>query len=220
MAKRKTKKRIKEDLEALKRGEFVPQRQCRYSPRFIQVARTLSAAGIDSNVQLASYFNVDESTVRSWRNKDPAFNAAIETGCMEMVAECTHRMLTFSREGSETATRYLLDRRADGFKPKQQLDHVSNGNTLKALLAEHGAMSMQEARERGLIYDAEDGPLLDDVEYEEAPYEADGDPEPLDEFDEDGRPAKPARRLNGHHAGKGWQEEDMDDLRRRGLIRD
>lgn len=137
----------------LRDGEYVPKNERFYRKSFIRVARTLSAAGINTNAALARHFYVSETTIGRWRKQDPAFDAAILNGEDDLAAECTERMLEFSRQGSETATRYLLDRRAEAFKPKAALDHTSNGETLSALLAQHGAMSDKEAIDKGLIID-------------------------------------------------------------------
>ena len=84
----------------------------------------------------------------------------------------------------DASNRYWNDRRNPVFMPKSKHDHVSNGQTLKALLAEHGEMDMDEARERGLIIDADE---YEDISgREDAQLEYD-ETEDHDEFDEDGR---------------------------------
>jgi transposase-like protein len=130
-------------------------RRSKWRPVFIRLAREYSRAGVTSERALARQFAVDGGTIRYWRLQYPAFDAAIRSGEEDLAVECTSRMLDFSREGSETATRYLLDRRVEAFKPKAAMDHTSNGETLSALLAQHGAMSDKEAIDKGLIIDHE-----------------------------------------------------------------
>lgn len=147
---------LKQNLEALKRGEFVPRLQRRYHKSFIRVARVLSAAGVTTNVELAAHFGVVESTIRDWRKKDPAFDQAVLGGHSELIMNLTDEAVRLALEDKDpTMIRYLLDRRADAFKPKTSLDHTSNGETLSALLAQHGAMSDKEAIDKGLIIDHE-----------------------------------------------------------------
>jgi hypothetical protein len=147
---------LKQNVEALRRGEYVPKRECRYRKSFIRVARVLSAAGVTSNVELAAHFGVGESTIRDWRKKDPDFAHAIIGGHSEMVANLTDEAVHMALiDKDPQMIRYLLDRRADAFKPKAAMDHTSNGETLSALLAQHGAMSDKEAIDKGLIIDHE-----------------------------------------------------------------
>lgn len=145
----------------LRHGEYVPKSRRIYRKSFIRVARTLSAAGINTNAAFARHFGVSDDTIANWRKLDLAFDSAILNGEDDLAAECTERMLKFSRDGSETATRYLLDRRAEAFKPKSAVDHTSNGETLSALLAQHGEMSDKEAVDKGLI--------IDEIEESESP---------------------------------------------------
>lgn len=148
MAKRVTDQRL--TLEEMANQSKI---RCKWRPVFIRLAREYSRAGVTSERALGRLFNVDGGTIRYWRANYPAFDAAIRSGEDDLAVECTSRMLDFSREGSETATRYLLDRRVEAFKPKTSLDHTSNGETLSALLAQHGEMSDKEAIDKGLIID-------------------------------------------------------------------
>lgn len=148
------KRVIDQPLTAEERASL-PQRKRKWRPVFVRMARDYARAGITSHASLSRLFNVSENCVAQWRERYPAFDAAIRSGEDDLAVECTSRMLDFSREGSETATRYLLDRRVEAFKPKTALDHTTNGETLTALLAQHGAMSDKEAIDKGLIIEHE-----------------------------------------------------------------
>lgn len=149
-----TKRLIDQGL-TLEEQAYLPRGKGKWHPRNIRLARDYSRAGITTDSALGRLLGVTQQCIGKWRSQYPAFDAAILSGADDLAVECTSRMLDFSREGSETATRYLLDRRVDAFKPKTSLDHTSNGETLSALLAQHGAMSDKEAIDKGLIIDHE-----------------------------------------------------------------
>ena len=142
-------------LTLIEKASLPRSAKSKWRPAFIRLAREYSRAGITSNRQIARLLGVNIATIAKWRAEYPAFDSSIDGGEDELAIECTSRMLELSRGGSETATRYLLDRRVESFKPKSGVDHTSNGETLSALLAQQAEMSDKEALEKGLIIDDE-----------------------------------------------------------------
>ena len=144
---------------------------------YIGRVRDAAAGGLTSNSDIGRLCGgVSGATVMGWRNKYAKFDAACATALDSLIMECGNRMLQFSREGSESATRYILDRLAPAFKPKQDLNVNADRNTLKELLAEH--MSDESAREQGLIIDAEYQPIDDEeilLDYGEYEYYGEDD---------------------------------------------
>lgn len=153
MGRHKEKDAIKQKVAMLRDGEYVPKQDRIYRKSFIRIARTLSAAGINSNAAFARHFGVHESTVARWRKQDPAFDSAILNGAEEFIVECTQIVQDAIRNGDSRLAFDALKVRGEAWKPKTSLDHTSNGETLSALLAQHGAMSDKEAIDKGLIID-------------------------------------------------------------------
>lgn len=160
---------------------------------YIAAVERMAIGGYSTNAEIASVLGKTEQTISRWRRAVPRFNAACEQTLM--LANCEVANFTFQRaREDDTMARYWNDRRNPAFMPKAKHDHVSNGNTLKALLAEHGHMDEDEARERGLIIDAEDWQEVrggEDAGHARlAPGEAYDEADELDDYDEDGRPLR------------------------------
>jgi hypothetical protein len=152
---------------------------------YIGVVRGLVLSGYTTNAEIASVLRKTEAQVKKWRQAVPAFNEACEMTLIQANVMTTN--YAFKRANEDDASnRYWNDRRNPAFMPKQKVDHTSNGNTLAALLAEHGRMDMDEARDRGLIIDAEDFEEIHD----RTDAIAYSDEEELDEYDEDGQPLR------------------------------
>lgn len=157
---------------------------------YIMRVREMAISGVTSNAEIAERLGVFEKDVRDWRQKIPKFDRE----CRVAVSEANQVVANFAYRRAcedDTMARWWLDRRHPEFMPKQKLDHTSNGNTLKDLLAEHGAMDEEEARERGLIYDGDDEsiPLGAEDECEETETEFNAEAG-LDDYDEDGQPIR------------------------------
>ncbi len=122
---------------------------------FMDNVKLAAAAGYTTNEEIGLYCcdGAAASTVTGWRNKYPHFDKLCRTALAHMGMELTGRMLQFSREGSESATKFLLERRVDAFKPKQEITHRGN-SALQTLLANR--MSESEALDRGLLIEVDD----------------------------------------------------------------
>lgn len=123
----------------------------RYS--FVDIARTMSAAGFTTNADLGPRFGVSATTIGRWKQRFPDFAAAIEGGHAEMVDELTHRMLALSREGSESATRFLLERRVPTFQPSAKVAVTGKVEGLGEMLSRR--MSEDELKAAGILTDEE-----------------------------------------------------------------
>lgn len=125
--------------------------------KFIEVARTLSAADITTDRELAVRFGVTHTTIARWREAYPEFQAAISQGAMQLVEECTQLMLDHARGGSEAAARFLLERRAAAFQPKSQLDIQAHVTTLDETLRRRATapVTIEELAERGLLIEGD-----------------------------------------------------------------
>lgn len=157
-----------------------------YRKGFVGIVRDLALSGISTNAEIGAVLRRSEAQIRNYRRVYPEFDEACELTLIHANVAVTK--YTFKRaQEDDTMARYWNDRRNPAFMPKQKLDHTSNGNTLKALLDEHGRMDEEEARERGLIRDADES--VQGFEDDE-PDTIEDEPEDLDEFDEDGRPIR------------------------------
>lgn len=143
------------EMEQYAPGESRPDifRRDGFRHAYVDVARTMSAAGFTSAVELAARFNVTATTIGRWKERFPSFREAIDGGHVEMVAELTHRMLELSREGSESATRFLLERRVDTFKPASKIDHSGKIEGMSEMLARR--ISTEELVAQGILTDDE-----------------------------------------------------------------
>lgn len=149
-----TKKRIDQGL-TLEEQAYLPKRERKWHPRFIRLARDYARSGITTHAALARLFNVSENCIAYWREQHPPFDRAILTGNDVLIEECTWHVLEAVRSGDSRMALEILKLRGEAWKPKTSLDHTSNGETLTALLAQHGAMSDKEAIDKGLIIDHE-----------------------------------------------------------------
>lgn len=159
-------------LREFTEDEAQPKRCRLFRHAFIARARNLSAAGITSNGELATFFGVSASTVSNWRTQFPRFDQAVRGGAIELIDEMTDRAVDIARSGDAQMIRYLLDRRAPAFQPKSKLEHSGHLDTLEETLKRR-AMTEDEARAKGLIYDEdEDGNRIDyepDDDHEDEP---------------------------------------------------
>lgn len=158
-------------LKEFAKDEEQPERCRLFRHAFIARARNLSAAGITSSGELAIYFGVSPGTIGNWRKQFPRFDRAVMGGAIELVDEMTSRAVDIARSGDAAMVRYLLDRRADAFKPKSKLEHSSQLETLDESLRRR-AVSEAELYERGILYDVDDdGNRLpyDPEDYEDEP---------------------------------------------------
>jgi len=126
-----------------------------FSYHFIDALRLYVLSGqVQGNADAARLFGVSERTVREWRNKYAAFDKQFRVALADMVASVASVALDRALEGSDTMLKFILERRGgEAWQMRQHVDHTSNGNTMAAILAEHGELDEEEARERGLIYD-------------------------------------------------------------------
>lgn len=187
-------------LKEFAENETQPTRCRLFRHAFIARARNLSAAGITSNGELATFFGVSAATIGNWRAQFERFDQAVRGGAIELIDEMTDRAVDIARSGDAQMVRYLLDRRAPAFQPKSKLEHSGHLDTLDERLKRR-AMSDEEARDRGIIYDEdEDGNRID--------YEPDDDHE-----DEPpaAKPQAPRRRAIS---------DGEADLRARGVLYD
>jgi hypothetical protein len=114
----------------------------------------------ENNADAARLLGVDETTIVKWRSKYPHFDREFRVAVAEALAGVTSGAFILARQGDGGMIRFILERRGGtAWQARQHIDHTSNGNTMAALIAEHGEMDEYEARERGLI--------IDDVEYDE-----------------------------------------------------
>jgi len=168
----------------------------RFSFRYIDAVRMHILSGqIESNADAARLLNVSEQTIRDWRKQYPHFEREFRVAMADALAGVTSQAFSLARQGDGPMIKFLLERRGGpAWQARQHIDHTSNGNSLANILAEHGAMSDEEAYERGLIIDNED--TGDDETSSEIPYYTDVeyfDPEEdedRDEFDENGEPIR------------------------------
>jgi hypothetical protein len=125
--------------------------------RFIEVARTLSAADITSDRELGVRFGVAAGTIKKWREAYPEFQAAIDRGATQLIEECTELMLGHARGGSEAAARFLLERRSAAFQAKSQVDIQAHVTTLDETLRRRATapVTIEELAERGLLIDGD-----------------------------------------------------------------
>jgi hypothetical protein len=133
----------------------LPRRAFKWRPVFVRMARDYARAGITSERALGRAFRVSTQTIRDWREAYPAFDEAIESGADGLAVEMTSIVVDAARDGDARLALDILKLRGEAWKPKAALDHTSNGETLSALLAQHGAMSDKEAIDKGLIIDHE-----------------------------------------------------------------
>lgn len=164
-----------------------------FQRRYIDIIRLHILSGqVETNADAARLLGVSEGTIKAWRTKYEHFDREFRVAVADALAGVTSQAFEIANQGSESMIRFILERRGGpAWQNKQQIDHTSNGSTLASILAEHGTMDDDEARERGLIIDNEeheDGgetgseiPYYDEVEY----YDPDEE-EDRDEFDEDG----------------------------------
>lgn len=147
-------------LSEFDENEEKPKRVGLFRHSFIEVARTLAAAGIKSDSELALRFHVSNNAIHAWRKKYPRFQQAIDGGLVELIEEMTGRAVAIAREGSERMVTYLLDRRAPGFAPSSRMEHsgsIASGETLGEHLARR-AQNIDELLESGKLrmIDSED----------------------------------------------------------------
>ncbi|MEJ2124807.1 MAG: hypothetical protein P8Y47_08355, partial [Alphaproteobacteria bacterium] len=112
---------------------------------------------VQGNADAARLYGVTERRIKEWRNKYPAFDREFRVALADALATLTNEAMERAMEGSDTMLRFFLERRGgEAWQMRQHIDHTSNGNTMAALIAEHGELDEEEARERGLIYDADE----------------------------------------------------------------
>lgn len=134
-----------------------------FSHSMILWLRNHILAGLTGNADIARVLRIryahqiEAGDVARWRAQHPLFEAVCASAVDEMCAEMAGHMVEHARSGSESAARYLLDRRAPAFRPAQRVEHAGQVTTLEGMLRER-AMTPEEqeadARARGLIRDA------------------------------------------------------------------
>ena len=171
-----------------------------YRSDFPERARRLAAAGITSNAQLATHFGATPQAVSYWKTQHPEFRTAVEGGLDEAILLCADVVLDAARQGDVNSARYFLDRRGEAFKPKSKVE-TSNAESLDERLKRR-AMSEEEARAKGIIYDEDE-------------------PEPLDEgdrIDDDHEDEPPAAKPQAPR--RRAISDGEADLRARGVLYD
>jgi hypothetical protein len=133
---------------------MLPRSRDNFLFAYIRRAERAVVAGYTTDEEIGLYAceGASANAVRGWRRKYPAFDLAIRRASLDINVEMAHRMIEFSRQGSESATKFWLERRNTVFMPKQEVQHGHTG-ALADMLRKR--MSDDEAREKGLIIDVE-----------------------------------------------------------------
>lgn len=139
------KTRRQRELANYAEGENQPLKCRLFKHGFIKIARTLAAADVKSNEELARFFGVHPVTVGRWRDQFPAFDQAIKTGDLDAMLLCTDTVLNSVRDGNSGDAKWWMDRRNAAFRPSAKLDVSTRSDNIAAVLASRGGKPMTEA---------------------------------------------------------------------------
>lgn len=148
------------------------RRPVQYFNRMPDKVRSYALSGLTSNADIARVLQrhfderiTDKDVVR-WRKQYWRFNQACVHSVDEANMEITNVAYEAAAGGDLPMVRWWLERRNPAFMPKSKLDHSGAIGTLDDRLKSR-ALSNDEARARGLIYDDDDDGADDDAIPEE-----------------------------------------------------
>lgn len=134
----------------------------RFSNAYASTVESYTLAGFTTNAEMAmvlrSHFDdrITERDIARWRKQNGRFERACAMCLHTTNAEMVNIVLQSAREGNVNDAKWWLERRSPAFMPKSKVES-QNTVTLDDSLRRR-AMSDDEARNRGLIYD----PVEDD----------------------------------------------------------
>lgn len=135
----------------LLRGEYVmPKGYPVYRRSFAEIAAVWARGGITSNVALARRLGVHPNTIGLWKREKQEFRDAIEGGEDTLIMAAHSQVERAVAEGDMATVRWLLERRSQAYKPKVNVEHSYDADSLQALLDQQADMNAEALRDSGL----------------------------------------------------------------------
>jgi len=103
-------------------------RPTKYKAEMNEQAQKLCLLGAKDS-ELATFFNVSESTVNKWKLDHPKFSESLRAGKGDADAEVASSLYKTALSGNTTAQIFWLkNRRSSEWRDKQEIDHTNGGD--------------------------------------------------------------------------------------------
>jgi len=124
MAKQKTKSKKRKTARKKKNKGGRPTK---YNVEMNEQATKLCLLGAKDS-ELATFFNVSESTINKWKLDHPKFSESLRLGKDDADAEVAQSLYKTALAGNTTAQIFWLkNRRSSEWRDKQEIDHTNDG---------------------------------------------------------------------------------------------
>jgi hypothetical protein len=110
----------------------------KFKPEFVELARNYCLLGA-TDVDLATFFNTTDRSIRTWKERHPEFAEALELGKQVADANVVGALYSNALAGNVTAQIFWLkNRRKDDWRDKQDVEHTGkNGGPIQVIASSH-----------------------------------------------------------------------------------